>query len=144
MRGGQDLLVGGITAAKADVAHHRVVEEQHILEDDRVIAQQRLGVHARNINAAHGDLAEGGVPETRRQSAHRGLARAGRPHECRDLALPGGEAHVGQDLLAGASVVARTIAKRHVVEHHVMARRLELLAALHHGLLHDGAHALGR
>ena len=31
-----------------------------------------------------------------------------------------------------------------MVEHHVVALRLELLAALRHGLLHDGAHALRR
>ena len=144
MCGGQDLLVSGVAAAKADVAHHRVVEEQHVLKDDRVIAQKDLRVDARHVHAAHGDLARGGVPKAGRQTSHGGLARTGRPDECRDLALLRGEAHVVKHPLADAPGIARAVAERHVVEHHVMAHGLERLAALGHGLLHDGAHALGR
>ena len=143
MCGGQDLLIGGVAAAKADITHHRVVEEQHVLEDDRVIAQQRLGVHARDIHAAHGNRARSCIPEAGGQAAHRRFARAGWANKCRDLPFLRGEAHICQDLLASAPVVACAVAERHVIKDYIMAGGLELLAALRHGLLHDGAHTFG-
>ena len=114
------------------------------MEHNGVVAQQHLGIHACNIHATHGNLARDGIPKARGQSAHRRLARTRRTDQCRDLAFLSGKAHIGKNFLAGAAVLACTITKCHVIEHHVVARRLKLLVALRHGLLHDGAHALGR
>ena len=143
-RGRKHFLIGGITTPEADVSHHRVVKEQHVLEHDGVITQQYLGINARNIHTAHGNLARGGIPKACGQAAHRGLTGTRRTDQCRDLALLGGKAHIGKNFLAGAAVLARTIAKCHVIEHHIVARGLKFLAAPRHRLFHDGTHALGR
>ena len=143
-RGRKHFLFGGIATPEADVSHHRVVKEQHVLEHNGVVSQQHLGINARNIHATHGDRAFGGIPKARGQAAHRRLTGTRRTDQCRDLAFLGGKAHIGKNFLAGASVAARTIAKCHVIEHHVMTHGFKLLAAPCHGLLHDGAHALGR
>ena len=143
-RSRKHFLIGGVAAAKADVAHHGVVEEQHVLEHDGVITQQYLGIHARNIHTAHGNLARGGIPKARGQAAHRGLTGTRRTDQCRDLTFLGDKAHIGKNFLAGAAVLARTIAKCHVIEHHIVARGLKFLAAPRHRLFHDGTHTLGR
>ena len=114
------------------------------MEHNGVVAQQHPGIDARNIHAAHGDRAFGGVPKARGQAAHCGLTGARRTDQCRDLAFLGGKAHVGKNFLAGAAVLARTIAKCHMIEHHIVAHGLKFLAAPRHRLFHDGTHALGR
>ena len=114
------------------------------MEDDRVITQQYLGIDARNIHTAHGDRAFGGIPKARGQAAHRRLTGTRRTDQCRNFAFLGGKAHIGKNFLAGAAVLARTIAKCHVIEHHIVARGLKFLAAPRHRLFHDGTHALGR
>ena len=114
------------------------------MEHNGVVAQQHLGIHARNIHTAHGNLARSGIPKARGQAAHRRLTGTRRTDQRRDLAFLGGKAHISKNFLAGASVLARTIAKCHVIEHHIVARRLKVLAAPRHRLFHDGTHALGR
>ena len=143
-RSRKHFLIGGITTPEADVSHHRVVKEQHVLEDDRVITQQYLGIDARNIHATHGDRAFGSIPKARGQAAHRRLTGTRRTDQRRDLAFLGGKAHIGKNFLAGTAVLARTIAKCHVIEHHIVAHGLKYLAAPRHRLFHDGTHALGR
>ena len=143
-RGRKHFLIGGATTPEADVSHHRVVKEQHVLEHNGVVAQQHLGINARYIHTTHGDRAFGGIPKARGQAAHRRLTGTRRTDQRRNLAFLGGKAHIGKNFLAGAAVLARTIAKCHVIEHHVMAHGLKLLAAPRHGLFHDGTHALGR
>ena len=114
------------------------------MEHNGVVAQQYLGIHARNIHATHGDRAFGGIPKARGQAAHRRLTGTRRTDQCRDLAFLGGKAHIGKNFLASAAVLARTIAKRHVIEHHIVAHGLKFLAAPRHRLFHDGTHAPGR
>ena len=143
-RGRKHFLIGGVTTPEADVSHHRVVKEQHVLEHNGVVAQQHLGIHARNIHATHGNLARSGIPKARGQAAHRRLTGTRRTDQRRNFAFLGGKAHIGKNFLAGAAVLARTIAKCHVIEHHIVAHGLKFLAAPRHGLFHDGTHALGR
>ena len=143
-RGRKHFLIGGVTTPEADVSHHRVVKEQHVLEHNGVVAQQHLGIDARNIHATHGDRAFGGIPKARGQAAHRRLTGTRRTDQRRNFAFLGGKAHIGKNFLAGAAVLARTIAKCHVIEHHIVAHGLKYLAAPRHRLFHDGTHALGR
>ena len=143
-RGRKHFLIGGITTPEADVSHHRVVKEQHVLEHDSVVAQEYLGIDARNIHTAHGNLARSGIPKARGQAAHRRLTGTRRTDQRRNFAFLGGKAHIGKNFLAGAAVLARTIAKCHVIEHHIVTRGLKFLAAPRHRLFHDGTHALGR
>ena len=114
------------------------------MEHDGVITQQRLGINARNIHTTHGNLARSGIPKAHGQAAHRRLTGTRRTDKRRNFAFLGGKAHIGKNFLAGASVLARTIAKCHVIEHHIVARGLKFLAAPRHRLFHDGTHALGR
>ena len=143
-RGRKHFLIGGITTPEADVAHHGVVKEQHVLEHNGVVAQQHLGINDRNIHATHGDRAFGGIPKARGQAAHRRLTGTRRTDQRRNFAFLGGKAHIGKNFLAGTAVLARTIAKCHVIEHHIVAHGLKFLAAPRHRLFHDGMHALGR
>ena len=144
MCGSQDFLIGGVTTPEADVSHHCVVKEQYVLEHNGVVAQEYLGIDARNIHATHGNLARGGIPKACGQAAHRRLTGTRRTDQRRNFAFLGGKAHIGKNFLAGAPVLARTIAKCHVIEHHIVARGLKFLAAPRHRLFHDGTHALGR
>ena len=114
------------------------------MEHNGVVAQQHLGINARNIHATHGDRAFGGIPKARGQAAHRRLTGTRRTDQRRNFAFLGGKAHIGKNFLAGAAVLARTIAKCHVIEHHIVAHGLKFLAAPRHRLFHDGTHALGR
>ena len=143
LRRSQHLFVGGIVAAQADVAHNRVVEQQHVLEHDGVTAQQGFGINRGNIHAAHGNCARRGIPETRRQAAHRRLTRTAGANQRGDLAFLCREAHVFQHLVARTAIGARTVAEGNVVEHHIVAGRLEIGRAAGNGLFHDAAHALG-
>ena len=143
-RSRKHFLIGGITTPEADVSHHRIVKEQHVLEHNGIITQQHLGINARNIHATHGNLARGGIPKARGQAAHRRLTGTRRTDQCRNFAFLGGKAHIGKNFLAGAAVLARTISKCHVIEHHIVAHGLKYLAAPRHRLFHDGTHALGR
>ena len=47
----------GAALAQADVLHHRVVKEHHILEHHGVVGQQHLRVHRGDVHAAHGNAA---------------------------------------------------------------------------------------
>ena len=114
------------------------------MEHNGVVAQEHLGIDARDIHATHGNLARGGIPKARGQAAHRRLTGTRRTDQRRDLAFLGGKAHIGKNFLAGAAVLARTIAKCHVIEHHIVAHGLKFLATPRHRLFHDGTHALGR
>ena len=51
----QDLFVGGILPADADVFQNGVVEEGHVLKDDGIQGQEGLRVHLGNVHPPHGD-----------------------------------------------------------------------------------------
>jgi adenine-specific DNA methylase len=49
-RGGEDLLVGGVGAAVADVLHRRAVEHRGFLRDHRDLVAQAVLRHAADIH----------------------------------------------------------------------------------------------
>ena len=106
----QDLFVGGILPADADVFQNGVVEEGHVLKDDGIQGQEGLRVHLGNVHPPHGDPPLVQIPEPGGQPGDGGLSPARGPHQSGDLPLLGREGDVPEDLLP------RVVGKAHVIE----------------------------
>ena len=106
--------VRGVLSADADVLHHRVVEQRHILEHDGVGSQELLWVYCGNIHAADCDPAPVNIPKPRRQLCGGGLATPGGADQGCDLALLGGEGHILQHCLTAV------IGKAHIFKGYVV------------------------
>ena len=83
----QHLLVGGVPLAEANVFHHGIGKQRHILKYDGVVFQQHLAVHRGYVHAAQPHRSLRRVPEAGRQLGRRGLAAAGGAHQRRHLSL---------------------------------------------------------
>ena len=130
----QHLLVGGTPAAQADVFHHRVPEQHHILKHHGVGAQEGLWVHRGHVRPTQGHLPAGDVPEPGGQLAGGGLPAAGGTDEGGDLPLAGGETHILQHSSA------LPVGKGDMVKGDVVAGRAEVLLPRLHRLFQNGAH----
>ena len=137
LRRGPHLFVGGAPLAQADVLHHGIVKEHHILEHHGVVGQQRLRVHGGDVHAAYPDGALRNIPQPGGQPGAGALAGAGGSHQSGHFTLPGGKVHTVQYLLL-------VIGEAHMVEHNVVALGLETLHSLGGGGVIDFVHAVGR
>ena len=88
--GGDHLLVGRVEPAVADVVHHRVGEQERILQHDADLRAQAGSGHIAHIDAVDRHRAARHIVEARQQIDDRGLARAGRPDDRDRLARLGG------------------------------------------------------
>ncbi|CAN4015950.1 pyrroline-5-carboxylate reductase, partial [Dysosmobacter welbionis] len=137
LRRGPHLFVGGAPLAQADVFHHGIVKEHHILEHHGVVGQQRLRVHGGDVHAAYPDGALRNIPQPGGQPGAGALAGAGGSHQSGHFTLPGGKVHTVQYLLL-------VVGEAHMVEHNVVALGLETLHSLGGGGVIDFVHAVGR
>ena len=87
LRRRQHLLVGGVPLAEADVFHHGIRKQHHILKYDGVVFQQRLAVYRGHVHAAQPHRSLRRIPEAGCQPGCRGLAAAGGSHQRRHLSL---------------------------------------------------------
>ena len=122
--------------AETDVFHHRVVKQYHVLKDHRVITEQHFRIHGGNIHAAYLNRAPCDVPQSGGKPGAGAFAGAGGADQRRDLALPGGEADVLQDVLF-------VIGKAHMVEYDIVAFGLEGFRPLRRRCIVDLVHAVG-
>jgi len=99
LRGGDHVLVGGVGPPIADVVHHRVAEQEGILQHDPDLAAQAVGRHVAHVVAVDQHRAAVHVVEARQQVDDGRLARAGRPDDGDGLARLGGQAHAAQHVL---------------------------------------------
>ena len=88
--------VGGVALADADVIGNGGVEEQHVLEDDGVVAEQGFGVDVGDVVAAEQNLSAIDVPEACGQFGGGALASTRGAYEGGDRSLAGREGNVVQ------------------------------------------------
>ena len=87
LRRRQHLRIGGVPLAEADVFHHGIRKQHHILKYDGVVFQQCLAVHRGHVHAAQPHRSLRYVPEAGCHPGCRGLAAAGGSHQRRHLSL---------------------------------------------------------
>ena len=87
LRRRQHLRIGGVPLAEADVFHHGIRKQHHILKYDGVVFQQCLAVHRGYIHAAQPHRSLRRIPEAGCQLGRRGFAAAGGAYQRRHLPL---------------------------------------------------------
>ena len=111
--GGQQLGVGGVGPAPAQVVPYGALEQRGLLHHHAdPAAQRRLGP-VLHIHAVDQHLALGGLVEAGNQPRHGALARAGAADDAHGLARPGGEIHVLERRTARAGVGQRYVPELH-------------------------------
>ena len=132
--GFQHLLIGGAPAAQADVLHHRVPKQHHVLEHHGVGAQEGLRVHRGHVRPAQGHLPAGDIPKPGGQLAGGRLPAAGGSDKGGDFPLAGGEAHILQH------PCTLPVGKGDMVKGDVVAVGAEILRSRLNRLFQNGAH----
>ena len=97
---GHHLFIAGVGSAKADVVHHRVVEEEGVLQHDADLAPQAGQGHIPHVDAvdAHRPLTH--IVKAGDEADDGGLARARGAHQGHGLARVCMQAHISQHRLA--------------------------------------------
>ena len=122
--GCQHFFVCRVAATETDIAHHRVIEEQHVLEDHGIILQERFWIDSGRINASHENTAVIGIPEARCQLGEGRFACSGGADQCGHIAFLCDKGYVADD-----GFVAFTVRESNVLECHIVALGREVLAS---------------
>src|SRR5205085_8870967 len=107
----------GIEQVLAD----RGMEEERVLKDHANLPAQRFERQVANVEAVQPDGAKLRIVEPGQEVGDRGLAGAGRADQCGQLPWLDLEGHVRQ-----GRAVARTVAKRDLIELDLPARLIEM------------------
>ena len=81
---------------ECDVGRHRVVEQHHVLADQRKLAPQRVDAPLAQRHAIEPNLAVAGFQKARQQVDQRCLAGARGPHQCHGFAGSDRQVQIGQ------------------------------------------------
>ena len=90
--GGLYFFIGGRRAAQPDVFQQGTAEQVVVLRHKADKTGELRQRHIPHIRPADGDAARRHIPEPGNQFCHRGLAAAGRAHQCGEAALRQGQA----------------------------------------------------
>ena len=108
----EHIRLGRVLVAKAQIARHGAREQpcllRHVGDAPADLVLRKLA----QIDAVQTNGTPRGIMEAQQQLCHRGLAGAGRTHNCRGLSAAAGKVQIAQCVLVGI-----VKAERHMVEH---------------------------
>ena len=114
---GKRLLAGGIGPRGAHVFQDGRLEQAVVLEHERDIVHEHVGIHVAHVHASYEHGASTGIPETRDEACRRGLPASAGAHERHR----GSGGHRKRHILERRHV-GTVIEKRHATELHAVVR----------------------